>query len=101
MRTRHVSYMLYMIYNSFSALGGTPARASLGSPPRPLGDCCWGFPDPESMPVGQTGPRDGPPQRSIWPPPLASSRGGTSANFGREAPGPGAHFGRHAAARYD
>src|SRR2546426_6904886 len=42
-----------------------------------------------------------PPQRSIPHHPFASCRGGTSANFGRQAPRPPADFGRHGAVHDD
>src|SRR5947209_13822819 len=41
------------------------------------------------------------PQRSIRPRTFASRRGGTSANFGRQAPWPPADFGRHGAVHDD
>src|SRR3989441_12040936 len=42
-----------------------------------------------------------PPQRSIPHHPFANRRGGTSANFGRQAPRPPADFGRHGAVHDD
>src|SRR5438093_3703619 len=44
---------------------------------------------------------DGLPQRSIWLRPFASRRGGTSANFGRQAPRAPTDFGRHGALHDD
>src|SRR3989441_6923594 len=101
MRTRHVSYILYLTYNSFSEVG--ERDRSGGGGPRWTRRLLSGMTrsDPKSVQVRRTDLHRGPPQRSIRPRTFASRRGGTSANFGRQAPRLPADFGRHGAVHDD